>query len=253
MQHLTGADVEHREFDKVILPLGSLECHGPHLPFGTDTFTAYLLSLEIAEHVPGTIVLPPVNYGVSEHYRDFSFTVSLRPGTETTLIEDILESIYREGIRKCFIFNGHDGNISSIEIASRNVKVLHPDLMIVSLDAWWQTLIPLLPSDFFEVWQGLGHGGEGEMSISLALFPELCRPDVAVGVVPNLPPQLDVKWLFTELTNCGATGDPTKGTTEKGRYMKQVLVDTIVSGLISLDACGWDYRSPVQETGEKSL
>ena len=253
MQHLTGADVEKREFDKVILPLGSLECHGPHLPFGTDAFTAYLLSLEIAERVPGTIVLPPVNYGVSEHYQDFSFTVSLRPETETALIEDILKSIYREGIRKCFILNGHDGNISSIEIASRNVKVLHPDLMIVSLDAWWQTLIPLLPADFFEVWQGLGHGGEGEMSISLALFPELCRPDVAVGVVPNLPPNLDVKWLFTELTNCGATGDPTKGTTEKGRYMKQVLIDTIVSGLISLDASGWDYRSPVQKTGDKGL
>jgi creatinine amidohydrolase len=82
------------------------------------------------------------------------------------------------------------------------------------------------------------------MSMSLALFPELCMPDQAVGVVPSLPPHLDVKWLFTELTDCGATGDPTKGTREKGLIMKQVLIDTVVSGLITLDACEWDYRSP---------
>jgi creatinine amidohydrolase len=103
----------------------------------------------------------------------------------------------------------------------------------------------LLPSGFFEVWQGLGHGGEGEMSLGLALFPELCMPDQAVGVVPALPPHLDIKWLFAELTDCGATGDPTKGTREKGLTMKRVLIDTVVSGLTTLDACGWDYRSPV--------
>lgn len=244
LQHLTAADERNRPFDKVILPLGSLESHGSHLPFGTDALTAYLLSLEIAERVPETIVLPPVNYGVSEHYRDFSFTVSLRFETQTAIIEDILESLYREGIRKCFIFNGHDGNIAPIEISSRKVKVHHPDMKIVSLDEWWQMLIPLLPEDFFEVWQGLGHGGEGETSISLALFPELCKPDQAAGVVPALPPHLNVKWLFTELTDCGATGDPTKGTREKGLKMKQVLVDTVVAGLLSLDASGWDYRSP---------
>jgi len=244
LQHLTAEDERNRQFDKVILPVGSLESHGLHLPFGTDTFTAYQLSLEIAERVPDTVVLPPVNYGVSEHYRDFSFTVSLRFETQTALIEDILESVYREGIRKCFILNGHDGNIAPIEIASRKVKVHHPDMKIVSLDEWWQMVIPLLPSDFFEVWQGLGHGGEGETSISLALFPELCRPNLAFGVVPELPPHLSVKWLFTELTDCGATGDPTKGTREKGLKMKQVLVDTVVAGLLSLDASGWDYRSP---------
>lgn len=244
LQHLTAAAEENRPFDKVILPLGSLESHGPHLPYGTDALTAYLISLEIAERVPGTVVLPPVNYGVSGHYQDFPFTVSLRPETETAIIEDILESVYREGIRKCFIFNGHDGNISPIDVASRNVKVRHPDIRIISLDAWWEKLLKLLPSGFFEVWNGLGHGGEGEMSMGLALFSELCMPDKAVGVVPDLPPNLDVKWLFCELTNCGATGDPTKGSREKGLTMKQVLVDTLVSGLVALDACDWDYCSP---------
>lgn len=244
LQHLTAADLGTRQFDKVILPLGSLESHGPHLPFGTDALTAHMLAREIAARVPGMVVLPPVNYGVSVHYRDFPFTISLNFETETAIIRDILQSVYHEGIRKCFIFNGHDGNIAPIEMASRNVKVNHPDFRIISLDAWWQTLTPLVPPGFFEVWRGLGHGGEGEMSMGLALFPHLCRPELAAGVVPSLPPHLDIKWLFSELTHCGATGDPTKGTREKGLVMRQVLVDTVVAGLIALDACGWDYRSP---------
>jgi len=72
IQHLTAADYHDAPFEKVILPLGSLESHGPHLPFGTDALTAYLVALEIAGRVPRTAVLPPVNYGMSEHYKDFS-------------------------------------------------------------------------------------------------------------------------------------------------------------------------------------
>jgi len=250
IQHLTATDYRTEPFEKVILPLGSLESHGPHLPFGTDSLTAYLLALEIARRVPKTAVLPPLPYGMSESYRDFSFTVSLRPETETAILGDILESVHREGIRKVCIINGHDGNIPSIEIAARTVKAAHPEMKIVSLDAWWNTLGLLLPPGFFEVWNGLGHGGEGELSIALALFPELCEPGLARGVVPRLPPYVDIKWTFSELTDCGATGDPTRATREKGIVIKETLVETIAGVLNDLDESGWDYRSPeVKEQG----
>jgi len=251
VQHLNSGDFRTAPFEKVILPLGSLESHGAHLPFGTDALTAYLVALDIAAKLPKTVVLPPVNYGVSEHYKDFSFTVTVGFETQTALIRDILESVYREGIRKVFIMNGHDGNIAPIEVASRSAKVAHPDFKIVSLDAWWMMVGEILPPDFFEVWKGLGHGGEGETSICLELFPELCNPSKAAGVVPQLPKYLDVKWLFKELTNTGATGDPTKGTREKGKKMRGVLVDTMVKALSNLDAKGWDWRSPEVAAGEK--
>jgi len=244
VQHLTAADYKASPFEKVILPLGSLESHGPHLPFGTDALTAYLIALDIAARVPKTAVLPPVNYGVSEHYKEFPFTVSLQFETAIALIRDILESVYREGIRKVFIMNGHDGNIAPIEVAARSAKVAHPDFKIVSLDAWWKMVGDLVPPGFFEVWNGLGHGGEGETSICLALFPELCAPDKAAGVVPTLPPHIDIKWRFSELTNTGASGDPTKGTRDKGLKMRQILVDTVVQLLTDLDRTDWDYRSP---------
>jgi creatinine amidohydrolase len=244
VQHLTGSDFKAAPFDKVILPLGSLESHGGHLPFGTDAMTAHLIALDIAAKLPRTAVLPPLNYGVSEHYKMFPFTVSVSFDTEIAFLHDILESVYREGIRKVFIMNGHDGNISPIEVASRTVKVAHHDMKIVSLDAWWMMIGDLLPPDFFAVWNGLGHAGEGETSICLELFPELCNMSKAAGVVPRLPKYLDVKWSFDELTNTGATGDPTKGTPEKGKKMRQALVDAMVRALTELDKKGWDWRSP---------
>ena len=228
VQHLTSTDFKTAPFDKVILPLGSLESHGGHLPFGTDAMTAHLIALDIAAQLPRTAVLPPLNYGVSEHYKMFPFAVSVTFDAEIAFLRDILESVHREGIRKVFIMNGHDGNISPIEVAGRTVKVAHPDMKIVSLDAWWMMIGELLPPDFFAVWNGLGHAGEGETSICLELFPELCNMSKAAGVVPRLPKFLDVKWGFDELTNTGATGDPTKGTPEKGKKMRQALVDAMV-------------------------
>lgn len=248
--HLTAADYRNRPFRKVILPLGSLESHGPHLPFGTDSLTAHLLAREVAQRVPDTAVLPPVSYGMSSAYQDFPFTVSLRPSTETAVIRDILESLYREGIRKVCIINGHDGNIPSIDIATGTVKQAHPDMAIVSFDAWWTMLGALLPHGFFEVWDGLGHGGEGELSIALALFPGLCEPEQARGVVPRLPPYVSVKWTFSEITDCGASGDPTRATREKGIVMKETLVRTMADVLILLDEKGWDYRSPEVKGGK---
>lgn len=254
IQHFTAADYAAAPFLIAILPLGSFESHGAHLPLGTDALTAYLLALEVAARVPKTAVLPPVNYGMSEYYRDFSFTVSLQPETETAIIRDILESVYREGIRRVFILNGLDRNIPSIEIAARQAKVAHPDLNVVGFEAWWNTLLPLPPPGFFKAGNGLGHGGEGEVSIGLALFPELCQPHHARGVVPELPPNLDVMWNFSELTTCGASGDPKKATREKGLIMKETLVRAMVEALHNLDAAGWDYRSPEvrqQEAGMK--
>ena len=244
IQHLTAADYRKNPFQKVILPLGSLESHGPHMPFATDALTAWMLAREVAARVEKTAVLPPVPYGMSEHYKNFPFTVSLKFETETAIIRDILESLWREGIYKVFILNGHDGNIAPIEVAARTVKVDHPEMRIVSLGAWWETLADLLPPDFFEVWGGLGHGGEGELSMGLALFPDLCRPELAKGTVPDhLPPYAEVKWLFSELTDSGASGDPTRATREKGIRMKETLIGALVELFMYLDACDWDYRS----------
>jgi creatinine amidohydrolase len=81
--------------------------------------------------------LPPVAVGYSQHYSHFPFTLSLRAETLVEVLKDILSSIIKNGITRIFIMNGHDGNIAPIEIASRAIKMLYPEVKIASLDAWW--------------------------------------------------------------------------------------------------------------------
>lgn len=241
--NITGLNFKNGNFDKAILAVGSCENHGWHLPLGNDTHVSYKLAVKIAEKVDGLLVLPPVTVGYSEHYSHFPFTLSLKAETLIEVLKDILSSVVKNDIKKIFILNGHDGNIAPIEVASRAVKMMFPEVKIASLDAWWVAAGKLLPPDTFEVWDGLGHAGEGETSIALSLFSELVDMKHAEGVVPNLPPNIDIKWNFAELTDCGATGDPTKATAEKGLKMEKVLIDLIVNFLKDMDNCGWKYNS----------
>ncbi len=245
LQKMTGHQyLNGSKYDKAILAVGSCENHGFHLPFGTDTFVSSLLAEKVAAEVPGLLVLPPINVGVSEHYSHFPFTLTLRYETLIAVLKDIMTSVIKNGIKKIFIMNGHDGNIAPIEVAARSIKMEYPETKIVSLDAWWVTAGKLLPANTFEVWDGLGHAGEGETSIGLALFPELVEMEHARGVVPNLPGSVDIKWNFAELTDCGATGDPTKATQEKGKLMEEVLVKAVVTFFKDMEECNWKYNSP---------
>ncbi len=250
---LTSHKVRTGEFDKAILAVGSCEAHGPHLAEGTDTLVSYLLSCQVADRVRGLLVLPPITVGYSGHYDTFPFTLTLSYDTITNVIFDILESCLRGGIRRIYIMNGHDGNIAPIEIASRKIKEKYPEARIAVMEQWWVAAGELLPKDTFEVWNGLGHAGEGESSIAYYLYPEWNEPDLARGFVPDkLPVYSQIKWDFSELTCSAATGDPTKATPEKGEKMARVLVDTIVREIEELDAAGWDYSTTGIWTDQKN-
>lgn len=232
---------QEAKIDKALLAIGSTESHGAHLPFGCDTFVSYNLALEVASRLDHTVVVPPLWYGMSLHYRHKPMCVSLTNDTLTRVIQDVIESLIHWGIRKVLVVNGHDGNIPPIEAATRDIKLKYPDMGLAVLDAWWVTAGNLLPADTFEVWNGLGHGGEGETSIALALFPDLCDLSRARGMIPDMDPNVKLIWNFEELTDYGASGAPEKGTAEKGLKMKQVLVDYLVDFVQRMDRQGWRY------------
>jgi len=229
-------------FDKALIPIGSCECHGDHLPFGTDTFVCYQVGLEVAERLDKTLVVPPLWYGVSMHYRHKPMCISLSNESLIRVVREILQSLIEWKIKKFIIINGHDGNIPCIEIAAREVKQEYPEVGLAVLDAWWVTAGNLLPSDTFEVWGGLGHGGEGETSIALAIVPHLVKMDQAKGMIPEMDPNIKLIWNFEELTDYGATGAPEKGNPEKGKLMKKVLVDYLVEFVKRMDQQGWRYE-----------
>jgi len=231
-------------FDKAVLAVGSTECHGDHLPFGTDTLVAEHLAEAVAARVEGALLLPPLPFGMSEHYAMFPVAISLSTETLMRVLRDVFDSLMAHGLRKLLIINGHDGNIPAIEAVSREFRVEHPEMRVAVLEAWWETAAELLPEGTFEVWGGLGHGGEGETSMMLAVAPELVEMSRARGVVPDLPLHVQVKWRFDELTSYGVTGDPTKATVEKGRMMRAALVELLVSFLQEMDRRGWEFGDP---------
>ena len=241
---LTAHQVTEGKYDKAILAIGSCEAHGQHIAEGCDTIVSYELSKKVADEVEGLLVLPPITVGYSGHYDTFPFTLTLKYDTVTQVIYDMMESVVRNGINKIFLMNGHDGNIAPMEIASRKLKEEYPDVRIAALPAWWVTAGELLPEGTFEVWDGLGHAGEGETSIAYYLFPQYCEPDQATCVVPDkLPKYVEMKWDFAEITNTVQTGDATKATAEKGEKMTEVLVKCVADTIKELDAIGWNYRS----------
>jgi len=242
LEEFTQTDFQEAKIDKALIAFGSCESHGGHLPFGIDTFVSYDIAVSVAERLEGTVVVPPLWYGMSLHYRHKPMCVSLTNETVTRVVRDVLESLFFWGIRKVFIVNGHDGNIPCIETASRDVKLAHPEMKIAVLDAWWQVAGEILPEGTFEVWNGLGHGGEGETSIALAVVPHLVDVSKAKGMIPKLDPHVKLIWDFDELTDYGATGAPEKGTEEKGKRMKEAIVQLITEFIKKMDREGWNIK-----------
>lgn len=244
LMKMTANQVKQGNFDKAILAIGSCEAHGEHLAEGCDTLVSYDLACKVAEKVEGLLVLPPITVGYSAHYDSFPFTLTLSYDTTTSVIYDIIESVLRNGVQKIFLLNGHDGNIAPQEIASRKIKEKYPEAKIAALDPWWIVAGKILPEGTFEVWDGLGHAGEGESSIAYDLFPQWCEPELATCVIPdNLIDNVDIKWDFGEITNTAQTGDATKATPEKGAIMTKALVDCMVEVIGKLDERDWNYKT----------
>ena len=184
---MTGKEFKAGSFDKAVLAVGSTEYHGDHLPYGTDTLVAEDIASAVAERVGGMLMLPPLPFGMSMHYSSFPVSITLTTETLTRVLKEAFRSLLNHGITRLLVVNGHDGNIASIEAATREFKVDHPEMRIAVLEAWWVTAGELLPKGTFEVWDGLGHAGEAETSIMLSVAPELVDMESARGVVPDLP------------------------------------------------------------------
>ena len=252
LENMNAVEVSKCQNSKSIafLLIGSCENHGDHLPFGSDSlFPVNLVQLVLdsileskSEQAHNFIVLPVVPYGVSIHHIDYQMTISLRSSTMISLIEDILKSLASNGIRRVIILNGHDGNIAPAETASRNIKNEYPDMVIACLESWW-TLVGQKNKDAFDVWDGLGHGGEAETSAMLAVRPDLVNLSLAPEqTIPNLPGEdIRIYWKFNELTNTGSTGAPKLATVEKGEEIIKILTKVVVDFLEKMDSNGWKY------------
>ena len=106
---ITSPEVGVRAFDIAVLPVGSFEQHGSHLPLVTDTVIACIIGQAIADAY-SLFLLPPITITCSHEHDDFPGTVSIRPTTLIRIIDDVRASLARKGIHKLVLVNGHGGN-----------------------------------------------------------------------------------------------------------------------------------------------
>lgn len=234
---LTWPEVEERlkEVDVALLPVGSIEQHGPHLPVDTDSFDAEYLAHKVAEACsrPKPLVLPLVSYGVSYHHEDFKGTISVGNSTLARMVYEIGVGAARNGIKKLLIINGHGGNSPALNDAAQRIN--QDTRIFVAVDTGEtsdvdiETLVDT-PNDV--------HAGEIETSTTLAVRPHLVRMDRARRDVPKFSSRyLDfsskrgVSWhAFTSrISSEGVMGDPTKATAEKGEKIWQVQIAHLVA------------------------
>jgi creatinine amidohydrolase len=243
------SEMSARELEQVIshetvglLIFGACENHGDHMPFGSDFIMPFELAKRVAARYDKKMVIfPPIPYGVSSHHKDFFMTVSFEPDTMINVIRDILQSLINNNIRRILIINGHDGNIAPIELASRIIKERNPRVVISCLESWW-TLVGSIDKELFDVWEGLGHGGEAETSAMLAVRPDLVNMAIAPkDVIPKLPDNVKIYWKFNELTETGATGAPRKATRTKGDRIISILENVLLAFIRDMEKNQWRY------------
>jgi creatinine amidohydrolase len=243
IEDMNANQIKKKVNDKTValLIFGSCENHGDHLPFGSDFIFPLELAKRVAIKIKNLIIFPPLPYGVSSHHKKFYMTMSIGTNTLITIIEDLLEGIYNNGVNKILIINGHDGNIAPIEIAARNTKDRYPNITIACLESWWE-LIGKISPDTFNVWDGLGHGGEAETSAMMTIRPELVnKNNIPEDTIPNLPKHIRIFWTMDELTKTGATGSPSNASVKKGDVICKILEDMLTSFLEDMEKNRWKY------------
>jgi creatinine amidohydrolase len=161
----------------LILPVGAVEQHGPHLPVGTDYFAVTHIARAAAAALAGRVpalVAPTLPFGSSQHHLPFGGTLSLSTETYYRALRDLAESLIVSGFRRIFILNGHGGNQELIQLVARDLALQHPAHLAAA--SYWTIAWDALVAAQAHIQAGLpGHAGKFETALMLALRPELVR------------------------------------------------------------------------------
>ena len=230
----------------ILLPFGSTEQHGPHLPCGTDTMVAMTLAQDAASKT-GVPVAPPLWFGWSPHHMILPGTITIRPDILAEMAFDIISSLHHHGFEKFVLINGHRiVNITWLQIAGERAKrELGVKISIFDPAYMSKTLTGTLG------WGAVGHAEEIEGSHMMYRYPDLVKMDRAIDnphpkadlysvdpsyrddtlcYVPSSPGEMKRLTLKSK----GTTGEPSKATVEGGKIYHDHLVSRLVQVITQL-------------------
>jgi creatinine amidohydrolase len=246
------AALPDRENTVIVLPAGSIEQHGPHLPCSVDTVICSGVAGHALARLPKEVpafMLPPIAYGKSEEHLHFPGTLTLDGETLYATVVQVGESVYRSGFRKLLIVNGHGGQPQVMEMAARELRLRHGDYVIVPHHTW---RLPHVAGRYLsEKEKKLAmHAGHAETAIMLALAPDTVHMERAVA---NYPPEFPSKllspdgrpacaWSARDFGPSGVIGDPLPATREQGEAILDSLAASWAQAITELHAMRWPSR-----------
>lgn len=225
----------------VVLPCGSVEQHGWHLPVDTDSNIITTVAQKAVAKLDRGLVLPTLWCGFSPQHQDAAGTISLSLKTYASLVEEIVGAISAHGFKRMVLLNGHGANEEPLKAIARGlVKKISIRLLVVT---YWYLIDPVDVESVRQGGQGsMGHAGEMETSIQLYLRPDLVEMDRAVS--NPIRPKLEHQWadmfdpgpafmVDTLYRSSGPVvrGDATCATAKKGRQFIDWSVDKVAAYL----------------------
>jgi creatinine amidohydrolase len=210
----------------VVLPVASIEQHGPHLPLYTDSIIVQEVLSRTAARLPAEFplwVLPLLAYGKSNEHTGFAGTITLTSETLAQVLKEIGGSVARSGFRRFAIVNGHGGNTEVIDFVIRDIRE-QTGLLVFALHLYLRVATPSAGLTEAEQVYGI-HAGDVETSILLRCRPDLVKQELAPASIPTHlqtlkhPPfmgPLTFAWLTRDVTATGVLGDATVADPDKG-------------------------------------
>jgi len=220
-------------YKTVIMAVGSIEQHGPHLPFGTDTYLGDCLATRLAEKLGKALVAPTLRPGCSEHHMDFPGTISISPEVLIEVVKEVCISLDRHGFENIILVPSHGGNFGPVQVAVQSIAPMLEANLMAAADL--MGLIELMKEKVAATGQSPdaagGHAGAGETSFMLAYKPELVRRDAwKPGYIGPFTSKY-VREGFKAVTPTGVLGDPTVASSEAGEMIIEAVTDMLVAAV----------------------
>lgn len=247
----------------VILPLGAIEQHGPHLAVSTDTDIVSQVALQAEKQLKNDVLLcPTLPFGSSQHHLSFG-AISISVATYTQVVTELIESLLHAGFRRVVLLNGHGGNITPVRqalaiLSSKHDTTSNPN---IALATYWELAGKAFAGGPPMQSPALSHACEYETSLMLHLYPERVsadkiqrakRPD-SNGYIPweDDEPYRGVTMVKrTEfISSNGSSGEPQLGTAEKGKHLFDHAVEALVKFINSFKT--WPFSQNLQNKYEQ--
>jgi creatinine amidohydrolase len=230
------AEEAYRRNPVILIPLGSIEQHGPHVPVGD-----YRYATEVARRIAeatDALAAPTAPWGYSEHFRPFPGTLSLRPETFAMLLEDVCDGFLRFGLDHLVFLCCHKGNMPIIEQVARRIRETHR-LRTATIEPWSWVTPAFKRAVYGDEKAPIGHGSDPMGSLAMALFPDDVRLDLVEaggkaafgGLAFQSSSQASVEGVpvfvyldYDEVTPNGVMGDPKLSSPEVGRKLLDHVV-----------------------------